>query len=164
MELYKVMLLSMLFAFSMFMFVFVIAVIIGSRIISNHIVSTSTKYEIPKTNIVNPESNTCNDIVCNDSIQKRMTTGEIEKVPFETSVNATTCSSENKQPYEGGMQFYKKYKPYDQIYTADDPREIMGSNYMEQDNKPNPYHLDFRLYDKTEKQHVPVGINYAIIV
>lgn len=88
----------------------------------------------------------------NKSLNKMHKTGEIEKKPWETLCKTSTSDE------EGGEKFYKKFKPY-QMY---DDNEILGANYMTYNSSPNPYHLDFSLYDKDAPASTPVGVNYAL--
>jgi len=93
-------------------------------------------------------TNTCN----NKSLNKLHESGSIEKKIYDIGCNQ---KSDN-------MNFYQKYKPYEQIYTADDIHAIQGSNYMNFQKNPNPYILGYKLYDKDEKVGNPVGMNYNI--
>lgn len=44
--------------------------------------------------------------------------------------------------------------------TDEDEPVIKGANYMIYNANPNPYHLDFALYDPKEPAVTPVGVNY----
>lgn len=88
----------------------------------------------------------------NKSLNDMHKTGEIEKKPWETSCKTLTSDE------EGEEKFYKKFKPY-QMYNDS---EILGANYMTYNSNPNPFHLDFTLYDKDAPATAPVGVNYAL--
>lgn len=75
--------------------------------------------------------------------------------PWEIACHTKT------QTEEDVANFYKTTK-VTQTYTADTPKQgIMGANYMMYNSNPNPYHLDFTLYDKNEPANTPVGVNYV---
>jgi hypothetical protein len=44
--------------------------------------------------------------------------------------------------------------------TDEDRPEIKGANYMLFNSNPNPYYLDYNLFDPNEKKNTPVGVNY----
>lgn len=89
----------------------------------------------------------------NQSLNGMHMTGSIGKSPWKVM-----CDNVSE---ESGELFYKKYKPYRTIYTADKIEQgILGSNYMMYNTHPDPYKLDFNLYDKNEVIDKPVGINY----
>lgn len=88
----------------------------------------------------------------NKSLNDMHKTGEIVKKPWETSCKTSTSDE------EGEEKFYKKFKPY-QMYNDS---EILGANYFMYNNAPNPYKLDFTLYDKDAPTIAPVGTNYVL--
>lgn len=93
----------------------------------------------------------------NKSLNEMHSTGINEKKPWKTSCEAKMSGD------EGGESFYKKYKPYKMIYTADKVEQgILGSNYMAYATNPDPYKLDYTLYDKSQTKIQPVGSNYDI--
>lgn len=79
-------------------------------------------------------------------------TGKIAKPPNQTMCHAET-QDEIKQE-----EYFKKYAPYQQIDTG---QYVYGSNYMTYNENPNPYNLDYKLYDKDEVNKQPVGVNYV---
>lgn len=104
---------------------------------------------LPATNDVNLK---VTERCANKSLNEAHKTGEIEKKPWNTLCETKT------QEEEGGEKYFKTYKP-PKMYM-DEPG-VLGSNYMMYNGNPNPYHLDFTLYDKDAPNNVPVGVNFV---
>ena len=88
----------------------------------------------------------------NSSLNEMHKTGSIEKQPFQTSCKTETADE------AGAEKFYQKFKPY---VSYDQENGIQGANYFMYNNNPNPYKLDFTLYDKDAPANTPVGVNYV---
>lgn len=114
-----------------------------------HIQENFTTSELESTLDSMRMTHTCN----NKSLNQLHNVGKLEQKPFNIN-----CYREQNS----GINFYKKYKPYDQIYTADNIQSVQGSNYMNFQKNPNPYVLGYKLYDKNEVVGLPVGFNYKI--
>jgi len=71
--------------------------------------------------------------------------------------NIISCDGMNNK--ENETDFFKKYET-PAIYEQNSGG-ILGANYMMYNDKPNPYHLDFALYDKSAPNNTPVGTNFS---
>jgi hypothetical protein len=60
-------------------------------------------------------------------------------------------------PNNYGKSYYKTLIP---PKTYDENPSVLGANYMMYNTNPNPYHLDYTLYDKNAPKNIPVGVNY----
>lgn len=67
---------------------------------------------------------------------------------FRKTIKAPVASATDKLPAMHNNQ------------TDEDQPAIMGANYMIYNGNPNPYHLDYSLYDPKEPANTPVGVNY----
>ena len=105
-------------------------------------------------NITNDTSLKLIKTCSNKSLNDIHETGTIEKKPWATMQNHETSDE------AGGDKFYKKYKPY--RIPEQDISGIQGANYMTYNSNPNPYHLDFALFDKKDPPNKPVGVNYSL--
>lgn len=108
-----------------------------------------------KLKIVNEHFEVTGKSKCpNASLNELHKVGEINKEKSNVSCGTT-------QEYEGEEKFYKKYKPNMNIYTADSSAQgILGANYMMFNDNPEPYHIDFKLYDNENINSVE-GVNYS---
>lgn len=96
-----------------------------------------------------------NKPVChNESINYKFSEGKEGKKPYSTSCSLTTMTSENPETY-----FKDKFKIPRLIM---EPKDIMGFNYMNYNDNPNPYNIGNPLYDKNKPSNVPVGMNYQM--
>jgi hypothetical protein len=123
------------------------------RYTENFSVDPTTEFAMNSPMLPMPSSEmpqTCPNVSLND-IHKR---GTEENKPMQTMCNNTSHESEQEQDPSA---FYKRYKPCE-IY--DNVSDIVGSNYTMYNTNPNPYHLDYPLYDKNETPNTPQGVNY----
>jgi hypothetical protein len=82
---------------------------------------------------------------------------EIHKTGDEIIKPSQIMGDAKTQDEIGEGKYYKKFNPpkmYEQLPG------VLGSNYMNFNDNPDPYHLDFTLYDKDAPQNNPVGVNY----
>jgi len=82
---------------------------------------------------------------------------EIHKTGDEIIKPSQIMGEAKTQEEIGEGKYYKKFTPpkmYEQLPG------VLGANYMNFNDNPDPYHLDFTLYDKDAPQNNPVGVNY----
>jgi hypothetical protein len=137
---------------------FVQIILLKKRIFSDNIKHIQENFTISELDTKNKLETTLDAMrmtqTCNNkSLNQLHDVGKLEQKPFQID-----CYREQNS----GVNFYKKYKPYDQIYTADNIQNVQGSNYMNFQKNPNPYVLGYKLYDKNEVVGLPVGFNYKI--
>lgn len=89
----------------------------------------------------------------NKSLNEIHKTGKETPKPFEIMCN-------NKQTDdEDNSKFYREvYKPY----RVPIDKNIIASNYYQFEGNPNPYKLDYPLFDKDAPANDPVGVNSAL--
>lgn len=91
--------------------------------------------------------------------------GEVSKKPFETMCKTQQANDEMNDYYRKNIKAptataTDKLPAVHNSQTEEDEHEIKGANYMIYNANPNPYHLDYNLYDTTEEKHTPTGVNY----
>lgn len=86
----------------------------------------------------------------NQSLNDMHKLGTMEKAPLPVSCNAKT---QDEEP--NAIKKFKAPLMYEQAV------DILGANYMTYNSNPNPYHLDFSLYDKDAPANKVVGTNYV---
>lgn len=82
---------------------------------------------------------------------------EMHKTGDEEIKKSKIMGDAKTQEEIGNEKYYKKFTPpkmYEQLPG------VLGANYMNFNENPDPYHLDFTLYDKDAPKKDPVGVNY----
>lgn len=110
---------------------------------------------LKQTTKINDSEKNKQDIVCeNDSVNYRFKEGKRDLQPHNISCSLETQGENDPQKY------YKDKFKY--LRPIMEPADILGSNYMNYNDNPNPYNIGDPLYDKTTIGKMPVGVNYQL--